>query len=129
MLGTPKARHVRCAFSSAPTSARDLTASEFIAERVEAPLSLTSTRARGEWPGRAYSSSIVLVDLQVKGGRCVPLVLAAHKQPFSHCASNSAESDRSQPSFFEIAIAGAAQDSKRARFPSQSILQQRLGRH
>lgn len=129
MSGTSKARQVRGAFSSAPRPARDLAASEFFAERVEVPLSLALARARGEWPGRAYSSSIVLVDLQVKGGRCVPLVLAAHKQPFSHCASNSAGSDRSQPSFFELAIASAAPDSKRARSSNQSVLQQRSGRH
>lgn len=108
---------------------RDLTASEFIAACAEVPLSLASALSRGEWSGRACSSSVVLAGIHVKGGRCVPLVLAAHTQPFSHCASNSAGSDRSQPSFFDFAFAGDAQEMKHARDARRSVFQQRLGRH
>jgi hypothetical protein len=126
MLSTSKAGHVRCAFSSARRPASDREASEFIAACVDDPLSLVSARSRGGWPGRACSSSIVLAEVRVEGDRCVPLVLAAHTQPSSHCAPNSAEGGRSQPSFFDFAMVAKAGLATRR---SQSASQQRLQRN
>lgn len=67
-------------------------------------MSLASAHSRGEWPGRACSSSVVLAEIHHLEVRCVPRVLAAHIQPFSQCAHNSAESGHSQPSFFDLAV-------------------------
>ncbi|AGK56720.1 hypothetical protein HYPDE_25178 [Hyphomicrobium denitrificans 1NES1] len=129
MLSTSKAGSVRCAFSSARRPAGDREASEFIAACVEEPLSLVSARSGGEWPGRACSSSIVLAEIRVEGDRCVPLVLQAHTQPFSHCAPNSAEGGRSQPSFSDFAIGEAFHESGTCSRRSQSASQQRLQRN
>ena len=85
MLSTLKAGRVRCTFLSARSPVSGRPVSEFIAACVEGPLSLVSAHSRGEWPGRACSSSVVLAEIHGQGGRCVPLVLAAHIQPFSQC--------------------------------------------
>ena len=78
-------------------------------------MSLASAHSRGEWPGRACSSSVVLAEIHEGEVRCVPLVLAAHIQPFSQCARNSAGSGRSQPLFFDLAVGDYSIGQERAR--------------